>query len=174
MSLDPFNILRLSDNRHDPAALRAQFVKRVDELKLAMKSGRDPLQSRREIDELHVAYKILNDPDSRTIYVRRGNSPAAPEKAARLHALIAASLEDGLLRHSRRERILEEGRNLGFSPFHTQLLIAQTQFGSRRVLSFEDERESAESQPGQASVRFAAAVVLALALFLCAVQLLGI
>lgn len=174
MSLDPYSILRLSEDRIDPSTLRAQFAKRSDELKIAIQSGRDALHARRELDELHVAYKILHDPESRTVYVRREKSPAPPEKAARLRAMIAASLEDGLLRHSRRERILEEGRTLGFSPFHTQLLIAQTQFGSQRVLSFEDEREDGADRPSQMTAQFAAAAMLAFALFLAAVRVLGI
>lgn len=174
MSLDPFSILRLSQDRTDPGALRAQFAKRAEELKIAMKGGRDALQIRRDLEELDIAYKILQDPESRTVFVRREKSPAPPERAALLRALIVASLEDGLLRHSRRQRILEEGRKLGFSPFHTQLLIAQTQFGPQRVLSFEDDREHAGNRPGHATARFSAAVVLGFALFLAAVRWLGL
>lgn len=174
MSLDPFSILRLSQDRTDPAALRAQFARRAEELKFAMKSGRDAMQSRRDLDELDIAYKILQDSESRTVFVRREKSPAAPDRAARLRALIVASLEDGLLRHSRRQRILDEGRKLGFSPFHTQLLIAQTQFGPQRVLSFEDDREQPGNRPSQAMARFSAALVLGFAIFLAIVRWLGL
>lgn len=170
MSLDPFSILRLSHDRTDPAALRAQFARRCEEIKIAMNSGRDGSRSRRDLDELDVAYKILQDPESRTVFVRREKSPAPPERAALLRALILASLEDGLLRHSRRQRILDEGRKLGFSPFHTQLLIAQTQFGPQRVLSFEDDRERPGNRPSQAMARFSAALVLGFALFLATVR----
>ena len=68
-----------------------------------------------------------------------------------------------------------EGRRRGLSEFHTHLLIAQTQFGEKRVLPFDDPRdEPVREGQRRISARFAAALVLGLALFLTTIRLLGV
>jgi hypothetical protein len=164
MSHDPYSILGLAPGRYDPAALRRRF----DDRRAELSGGR---ANRARLDELHVAYSVLRDPANQTIYLKRLDLGAATDHTAELRLLIAASLEDGLLRHSRRLRILQEGRRLGLSPFHTQLLIAQTQFGPQRVLAAElDQRGQAPA----AIARLAGLCVLALALFLAAVRAIGV
>jgi hypothetical protein len=167
MSHDPYTILGLTPGRYDAAELRRRLDDRRAELGARAKT-------REGADELHVAYAVLREPDNQTVYLKRFDRRSSPDGAAELRALIAASLEDGLLRHSRRMRILKEGRRLGISPFHTQLLIAQTQFGPQRVLP--DELGDGKKQPAaDASVaRWAGLFVLALALFLAAVRSIGV
>lgn len=172
MSHDPYSILGLTPGRYDPAVLRRRFQDRQAELRA------DPRRSPSSIarlDELRIAYAVLADPDKQTIYLKRLERPADTDRCDELRALIAASLEDGLLRHSRRTRILQEGRQLGLSPFHTQLLIAQTQFGPKQVLSTDDVSEPNDARPPSAALaRLAGLCLLALALFLAAVRALGV
>jgi hypothetical protein len=167
MSHDPYAILGLAPGRYDGAALQRQLTVRRAEL-----SARG--QTREQADELHVAYAVLRDSSNQTIYLKRFDQRQSPDRTAELRALIAASLEDGLLRHSRRMRILQEGRRLGLSPFHMQLLIAQTQFGPQRVLADEFGGELPEAAPGRAVARMAGVFILALALFLAAVRAIGV
>ncbi|MBI5863601.1 MAG: hypothetical protein HZB38_03650 [Planctomycetes bacterium] len=174
MSRDLFDILGLPHRPHEEPAVRERFIRRRDELRRRLSQARSP-ETQGELDALHVAYTVLRDPQTQTVYLRRHDETSRPNRVELLRTLIAGSLEDGLLRHSRREKILAEGRRLGLSPFHTQLLIAQTQFGPQRVLPFDDPQTAEQwghSKPGAA--RLAAALVLALALFLAAVRLIGI
>src|SRR5262245_66504151 len=110
MSHDPYAMLRLPPGRYDAATLQRCYDERRAEL-------RAQSSSRSGLDELHVAYAVLRDPSNQAVYLKRLDGRAASDRTAELRALIAGSLEDGLLRHSRRLRILEEGRRLGLSPF---------------------------------------------------------
>ena len=70
--------------------------------------------------------------------------------------------------------ILAEGRRLGLSEFHTQLLIAQVQFGGELVVPPARCDIPASSETGsRVGARFAAAGVLALAIFLAMIRWLG-
>lgn len=169
---DCFAILGLKPDRYDPSALARRFVERRREL--LSDRRRAPSEVHRSLDELHVAYALLRDRNAQTDHQRElSRSPADPLTG--LQHMIAASLEDGLLRRSRREAILAEGRRRGLSDFHTHLLIAQTQFGRERVLAFDDPRdERLRDSQQRSSARFAAALVLGLALFLATVRMLGV
>lgn len=169
---DCFSILGLEPGRYDCGALTRRFIDRRREL-LADRR-RSPSDVHRSLDELHVAYSMLRDRGAQTQH-RRELQAQAVEPLSGLQHLIAASLEDGLLRRSRRESILAEGRRRGLSDFHTHLLIAQTQFGEKRVLAFDDPRdEPLRDRQRRTSARFAAAIVLGFALFLMIVRMLGI
>jgi hypothetical protein len=172
MSRDYFSILGLSPARYEPAEITRRF--RVERARV-LAVLHDPAkhgQSRRRLDELHVAYAGLRDPLRQAAYLR--NLKTSDDRVAHLSRLISDSLEDGLLRYSRREEILGEGRQLGFSDFQTQLLIAQVQFGSDDVLPVANpgagRRWNARPAVGP---RFAAVGVLTLALFLAMVRWLG-
>lgn len=124
---DPFLIFGLSQGRYPPTvivrryhALRAPLVTRMGGVDAAW-------DVRQKLDDLHWAYRILVDPRSQARMMRVLNGEG--DRAESLRLYIEASLEDGLLRASRRAEILTLGRALGISEFHTQLLIAQTQFG---------------------------------------------
>lgn len=167
MSRDPYSILGLTPRRYDAAELRRRLDARRAELGTLA-------QTREGADELFVAYSVLRDPDNQTVYLKRFDRKSSPDGTAELRALISASLEDGLLRHSRRVRILKEGRRLGLSPFHTQLLIAQTQFGPQRVLAESAEVAQEIAVPAAPVARLAGLLILALALFLAAVRAIGV
>lgn len=98
-----------------------------------------------------------------------------------LREMIAASLEDGLLRHSRRRRILAAARRLGLTPFNAQLLIAQVQFGGRRQVTFQtqdgataDESRADAVEGGRLRARLAAISLLAGAFFLALIRWSGV
>lgn len=167
MSHDPYSILGLAPGHYDSAALRRRF----DDRRAELAGGR---ADRARLDELHVAYSVLRDPANQTVFLKRLDRGPAPDRTAGLRLLIAASLEDGLLRHSRRLRILQEGTRLGLSPFHTQLLIAQTQFGPQRVLPADTDELGHAPAPTSTVARLAGLCVLALALFLAAVRAIGV
>ena len=86
--------------------------------------------------------------------------------------MIACTRDAGEI--SRRKEILAQGRRMGFSEFHIHLLIAQVQFGGNLVVRPMSCRDSVSSAAAaRIGARFAAAGVLALALFLAMVRWLG-
>lgn len=163
MSQDYFAILGLSPGRHERHVVTRRYLQLRDQLAHELTAGRDGGASRRKLDRLHVAYTALCDPNAQMRYLR---AERRPDNAARLRNLIEASLEDGLLRYSRRREIMDEGRRLGFSDFQTHLLIAQTQFGDEQ-LTIAPRRPPARGGDSHAAVfRLAAAGCLGAALFL--------
>ncbi|MCH8854311.1 MAG: hypothetical protein IID41_16910 [Planctomycetes bacterium] len=130
MNDDYFTILGLTPGRYKPRDITRSF-QRVRTGLIAQLGGSGATDdTRRKLDRLHLAYNALREPDSQAGYQARNDSA---DDAVAVKRLIAASLEDGLLRFSRRQMILEEGRRRGFSGFQTQLLIAQVQFGDDRI-----------------------------------------
>lgn len=170
MSRDYFDILGLTPGRHDPAEITRRFGAVRERLLAALDDPATHSASRQQLDELHLAYKSLRDPRRQAEYLASRRKTGV----TRLRWLITASLEDGLLRHSRRVGILEEGRKLGLSDFQSQLLIAQVQFGDKQI-SLVRERASPgrPTRGSRMSARLAAASILALALFLALVRWLG-
>lgn len=128
--------------------------------------------ARRRLDALHVARAALLAAEADS---SEASGHAAESTAAnKLRRLVAASLEDGLLRCTRRSAILAEGRRLGFSDFHVQLLIAEVQFRGRAVLAPPLERRRQQAGALRVGARVAAAGVLALALFLSMIRWLHV
>ncbi len=157
MAHDYYTILGLSPGCYAPAVITRHFQSRRAELLAQLDNPERYAETRRELDQLHLAYAALRD-------ARRG--PADGDAAAQLRGLIAASLEDGLLRYSRRQDILAHGRELGLGDFQTQLLIAQVQFGAQEtplVRSAPVPRPAADSRTW---ARLAGVGVLALTIFL--------
>jgi len=170
MSRDYFAILGLTPGRYGPAEITRRFGAVRERLLAELDNPATHNASRQQLDELHLAYAALRDPRRQAEYL------ASRRKAnvTRLRWLITASLEDGLLRHSRRVSILEEGRKLGLSDFQTQLLIAQVQFGDKQINLVRERASSGRSTRGsRMSARLAAVGILALALFLALVRWLG-
>jgi hypothetical protein len=185
MRTNYFESLGLKPARYDSAEIAQRFFDRRARLLAALDTPATHRESRRELDELHIAYLVLRDARSQVAYLKEC-ADGGEDRISRLRRLIAASLEDGLLRCSRRERILEEGRRLGLSEFHTHLLIAQTQFGDMRALVAEPGEDTGaradeagnwrgtKASDGRAAARLAAAVVLALALLLALLRYLHV
>lgn len=92
----------------------------------------------------------------------------------RILKLIDESLEDGLLRYSRRRAIMAEARRLGFSDFHTHLLIAQIQHGDTRPLTVALGPRPRSPREQKLAARFAAATILAMAMMLTAIRWLAL
>jgi hypothetical protein len=120
MAHDYFALLGLSPGEYDPAEVTRRFRMRRAQLIAQLDDGGRYAEVREKLDQLHLAYAALRSP-------RAGSAALDPQ--AELRELIAASLEDGLLRHSRRQHILETAREVGISDFQAQLLIADVQFG---------------------------------------------
>ena len=176
MSRDCLSVLGLRPGRHTADEIRRQFEARRRCLLEELRDPRRYQRACRKLDELYLAYNLL-----RKAAQAEQPAPGAPGRgdtdhdAARLRELIAASLEDGLLRCSRRTRILAQGRRLGFSDFHTQLLIAQVQFGDGSLVPLRDDRGHPAAEPGgRVGARFAAAGMLALAIFLAMIRWLAV
>ncbi|MCG3126959.1 MAG: hypothetical protein CHACPFDD_01814 [Phycisphaerae bacterium] len=124
---DHFATLGLTPGVYDPREIAERFL----EMRLRLsESPFDDDDSRTRLAAISKAYEVLRDPAKQAAHreLRRFDAPADS-----LRRVIDASLEDGLLRYSRRQEILAAGRALGFSDFQTQLMIAQVQFGDERI-----------------------------------------
>ena len=132
MARDYFNILGLTPGRHDSRDVARHFLRERARLLSALADPQRYAQTRAALDELHLAYATLRDPRRQEQYLRAwyGAERGAVEE---LRAFIAAALEGGLLRQSRREAIVAKARALGFSEFQAHLLIAQVQFGDEEI-----------------------------------------
>jgi hypothetical protein len=172
---DYFAILGLTPGVYRPAEIQHRFQQERARLLAQLADAATHQESRRQLDELHLAYRALLDAQRQEQHLASAEPGTAsrPDRAlVQLSALIADSLEDGLLRYSRRQAILAEGRRLGFSDFQVHLLIAQVQFGSVRP-----ELVGPRQAPPRGTRRgalLAAAVLLAGALFLLLKQSLGV
>ncbi len=176
MPRDSFSILGLTPGRYSQAEVDRRFLRRRRKLVAALDDPDRYEETRRQLDALHRAYNALRDPtrQARCLKVLRDDSDDREQRLAELRELILASLEGGLLRQSRREMILAEGRRLGFSEFHTHLLIAQVQFDGNIVVRPQPASDGRRfAAPARIAARFAAAGMLALALFLAMVRWLG-
>ena len=85
---------------------------------------------RRELDDLYINRRLELDRASDDLNNRSTTNGTEAASISELRTLIRAMMEDGLLRYSRRQRLLEEARNRGIVEFHAQLLIAQVQIGN--------------------------------------------
>lgn len=168
-----FTALGLTPGAHSPRVLRARFEERRRQLLEDLNDPRLAGLARKQLDRLHLAYRALSSDAARAATIAlpaRGTE----DRAAELRLLIESSLEDGLLRHSRRAALLAEGRRLGFSEFHVHLLIAQVQVCGRACHPLFDLRASGALETAKrTAARLAAAAVLGLAFFLVAVRWLG-
>lgn len=168
MAQDYFTVLGLSPGRYDPAEITRRFRVRRAELLAELDNPAQYAQARRALDELHLAYAALRGPRAPDSHLRRRAADRSPVQE--LRDLIAASLEDGLLRYSRRRGILERARELGLSDFQAQLLIAQTQFGEREFSTAVRTPVTVRAPASRTWVRLAGAGVLAAAIFVLLVR----
>ena len=165
MAHDYFAILGLAPGRYSPAEIARSFDAERDRLIAQLDDPRQHSESRLRLEALHIAYAMLRDPEAQAEYLRTRFENG--DDVTRMRRLVAASLEDGLLRYSRRQQILNEARRLGFSDFQTQLLIAQVQFGDERFAPATPSVNHLTKAGGTRGwARVAAVGVLALLLFL--------
>ena len=170
MGRDYFTILGLTRGRYSLAEVTRRFRTERGRLLGQLHDPARHHEIRRRLDELHLAYAALRNPETQAELLR--TSADKTDDVTHLRQLIATALEDGLLRFSRRQDILTEARRLGFSDFQTQLLIAQVQFGDD---SFQPATASSASHDSSRTwARFAAAGVLALVMFLVLIRWLGV
>lgn len=173
MSHDYFAILGLTPGPFDPQRIERRFEacrrRLIDDLG-------DPARqaaAKDELEQVHVAYRVLSDPRRYADHVATRGVPREP--IAELREMIAANLEDGLLRHSRRQAVIEHAREFGIDEFQTQLLIARVQFGQAEPAGWPGvayrRRRAANTR---AWAQAAAAGVIALAMFLGLVQWAGV
>lgn len=174
MAHDYFAVLGLSPGRYEPREIAQRFLRERDRLLAQLRAPDASADVRRNLDELHLAYALLRDPQRQEEYLR--TRVDAEDRVGALRALIRASLEDGLLRYSRRQAILSRARELGFSEFQAQLLIAQVQFGDDEIPTLLAGTSGPTPRPAarpRVWPRLAATGVVALAVFLYLVQWVG-
>lgn len=175
MSHDYFSILGLTPGCYEPGEITRRFDARRRRLLAQLDDPARHGESRQRLDDLYRACNALRDPQRQAEYARAAREEHdRGDRVARLRRLIESSLEGGLLRYSRRAEILAEGRRLGFSEFHTHLLIAQVQFGDGIVAPPYGRGVSRSAETAsRVGARLAAAGLLALAIFLAVVRWLG-
>lgn len=161
MSRDYFLTLGLDRGEYAPAEIECHFqLARKRLLNDALCEGGPILW--RKLDAVHLAYQVLRDPRLQARHLAQlCRATDDPVPVFRLR--IAGSLEDGLLRHSRRQTLLEEGRQIGLNEFQVQLLIAQTQVGEHQLALVSQPRagQSPTAAGTFASRRLAARIVAA-------------
>lgn len=173
MPRDYFAILGLEPGPYDGRRVRQRFEARRRRLLDDLGDPDRQHEAKEALEDLHMAYRVLRDPESYAAHV--GTRRVVPEPVAELREMIAASLEDGLMRHSRRRAVVERARELGIDEFQTQLLIARVQFGQAEPDGWPPITKGARrAAHPRAWARFAAAGVLALAMFLGLVQWAGV
>jgi hypothetical protein len=176
MARDYFDVLGLAPGRYAGQEVARRFFSERARLLARLDEPATYGRVRRQLDELHLAYAALRDPQGQADALRAGAEGA--DRVAALKVQIAASLEDGLLRYSRRQEILREARQIGLSDFQAHLLIAQVQFGDDGFAAGWVKAGGARSTGGESragiGLRLAAAGVLALTLFLALVHWLAV
>jgi len=171
MARDYFAILGLSPGRYDSREITRRFVERRSQLLATLADPATHAKTRQQLEDLHLAYRVLRDPQRQSEYLAA--RAADEDRLGQLRRMIAASLEDGLLRYSRRQMILEHARKLGLSDFQAQVLIAQVQFGDGDFMDWPATPRA--TSPRAAVWRRAAAVgVLGLAMFLYLLHRVGV
>ena len=185
MPLEHFTCLGLAPTERDPRVVAARFAQERARCLADLHDPRRHLAARERLDQIHLAYRAIlralsaardSAPQARSLRECAGTTSPTDE----LRTLIADALEDGLLRHTRREFIVQRARALGYSEFHAQLLIAQVQFGD-----VGDAGVPAPASPSTRLLRrtpslerlwarFAAVAVLALAMLLGMIHWAGV
>ncbi|MCA9242809.1 MAG: hypothetical protein KDA32_02550 [Phycisphaerales bacterium] len=171
MPRDYFATLGLKPGRYDADEIDARFAALRARLLIELRSSATRGYAERRLEEAYQARSLLRDPRSQAM-LRKGleERDDGAERLNQLRAFVLASLEEGLLRHSRRQACIEEGMRLGFTEFHTHLVIAQTQFDGRVVIPPPAGRPERKAHAIQVVSRAAAVGVLALGLFLVMVR----
>lgn len=169
MALDYFRLLGLEYGEYAPAEIECRYrAVRKQLLAEAEREGSAVLW--RRLDSLHLAYQVLRDPARQARHLQQVRGESA-DPLPRFQLRIAGSLEDGLLRHSRRQALMNEGRRIGLSEFQVHLLIAQTQVGENQLnLVKPCSAPLPENAPSRIGSRIAAAGLLALALLFAMVR----
>jgi hypothetical protein len=165
LALDYAQILGLA-----APASRAELLRRFQHCRAEALDRLTHAQLRDEacerLDQVHLAFRALS--------TNRDGGARNSDSLDALRKLIAFSLEEGLLRYSRRQRILEAAADLGISEFHVQLLVAQEQFGPHPLHAVLNANFPACDKPAaRFSLRVAAVGVLTLALFMAIVRWAG-
>jgi hypothetical protein len=174
---DYFAVLHLEPGEYTSEQIRGSFLSLREPVLRDMRRADTYVAARHRLEELHEARRVLGDPARQRDYLSRRE--LLDEPVERVRVMIAAALEDGLVRHSRRQAILSEARRHGIADFHVHLMIAQEQFaGSPDALGGwigrdGDGRNEASRDSKRAAARLAAAGVLGLALLLSTLRWLS-
>lgn len=172
MARDPYVVLGLPFDCSDPRQIAASFQRRRARLLSELDDPTRHDATRHALDELYLAYMMLRDPRRRAAHLQ---ARAAGDAVAELREQIAAALEDGLLRYTRRQAILQRAAELGIGEFQAQLLIAQVQFGGEDIdVVAVPVASGRRAEPPRLWARAAGVGVLALAMFLGLIHWLGV
>lgn len=175
MEHDCFAILGLTPGPYSRDLIRQRFVQERAKCLDALR-GSEGSSPQRRLEAVHMAYKLLDDPERQARHLAAVRDGRLNEPRDHVRDLVAAALEDGLLRYSRRQEIIRIGRVLGLSEFQVHLLIAEVQVGA--VPAAEPTQAAAKSATRQQAadqIRYnlIAAGLLGLGLFFSAISWLG-
>lgn len=172
MALEYYALLGLVPQRYPRDVIASRYFEQRQHLLGSLHDPGRYTESRQRLDELYLAYSVLSHPRLQDEYLRTGGY--AGDAVGHLRAIIAGSLEDGLLRHSRRQAVLRAASRLGLSDFQAQLLMAQVQFDDEDDLVMPRViRPHRPARPARPYSRAIGAGMLAAAIFLFLVRWLG-
>ena len=92
MARDHFAALGLTPGRYDPREIAARFAVRRARLTGELLDPATHDESRRRLEELHMAFAVLREPGRQEEYLR--SQATSADRVAVLRQLIAASLEE--------------------------------------------------------------------------------
>jgi hypothetical protein len=173
MPRDHFKVLGLSIGRHPPHVVDQHFAAARGRLVPALSRSSNYMAARRELEALYIAYRVLRDSGRQAAYLQDLEAASRGDLTPReseLRRLVGASLEGGLVRQSRREYLVERGRELGFSEFHVHLVIAQAMIGDDASLGVAPRRRARGARTGTSWRDYAAIGALAVAVFVLLIR----
>lgn len=173
MPTDYFTILGLTSCLHSTREVTQHFLTRRAQLLAQLDNRQRYAEVRRELDALYLAFSTLRDPARQQAYLQQRDGAGDP--VGEIRNLIAASLESGLLRFSRRQAIIDRAAALGLTEFQAQLLIAQVQFGETDLAPLRPiPNQTLRPTNPRVWARVAGVGVLALAIFIGMLSWLGL
>ena len=177
-----FAILGLTPGPYSNELITQQFEAQRSKCLESLRSVDDPGAERR-LEAVHMAYKLLNDPERQARHLAAVRDGRLNDPHDHLRDLIAAAMEDGLLRYSRRQELIRIGRVLGLNEFQVHLLIAEVQIAlprdreplTKKEIKLLRQVETTERDDSSRRSRhnLIAAGLLALGLFFSALSWLG-
>jgi hypothetical protein len=178
MEHDCFAILGLTPGPYTPELIVKRFSEQRSRC-LERLSTQQSSTAERRLEALHIACQLLSDPQRQQRHLMAVRDGMLADPQAHLRDLVAAAIEDGLLRYSRRQELLRIGREMGLSAFQVHLIIAEEQVGQaqlkpRTTQPAKTETTTRSNAINQTRLNFAAAGLLALGLFFMAISWLGI
>lgn len=173
MEHDCFAILGLTPGPYSRELIDARFDEERDKCLASIRERHDEATERR-LEAVYLAYHLLNDSARQQRHIAAIRDGHLDNPKDHVRDLVAASLEDGLLRYSRRQELIRIGRVLGLNEFQVHLLIAEVQVAALSITAEQPAKQVANERFDQTRLNIVAAGLLGLGLFFSAISWLGI